>query len=347
MNRQIKVYESIKIAFRPLIYLLDYFRSGKAKKKLSVRLVTNKIKPSELSSPIFIVATIGNLHIVDLCLKFIPAEQDCVVILNGLEAWERDWALQNLQSKGFIIFPFLIDHSMVIDYLLNWMKKPFGLLDEDCYVLDQSCFKEIAEITEKTVVSSFYSYTNSELDLTFPETMFLYLNTPVINDIKYRYGINSSAITWSNLSSKAKQKINSLGINENTLPEDYKPYFDTLRAIMALGLAENYSFYFPDGDHSLKSDRMVHIGAVASFSLRGLRLHKWDAARAAYFWYKVLESFWDAKLKSTYYAKYGQRNSTEILKQIPDNISEMFARNEFISSVEKIITQGQLPTKGS
>jgi hypothetical protein len=177
--------------------------------------------------------------------------------------------------------------------------------------------------------------------------MFLYLNTPVINDIKHRYGINSSAMTWSNLPLKAKKTINKLGIDENNLPEDYKPYFDTLRAIMALGLAENYSFYFPDGDHSLKSDRMVHIGAVASFSLRGLRLHKWDAARAAYFWYKVLESFWDAKLKSTYYAKYGQRNSTEILKEIPDNISEMFARNEFISSVEKIITQGQLPTKGS
>jgi hypothetical protein len=48
-----------------------------------------------------------------------------------------------------------------------------------------------------------------------------------------------------------------------------------------------------------------------------------------------------------YYAKYGQRNSAEILKQIPDNISEMFARNEFTSSVEKIITQGQLPTRES
>ena len=68
---------------------------------------------------------------------------------------------------------------------------------------------------------------------------------------------------------------------------------------------------------------------------------------AAYFWYKVLESCRDEKLKSMYYAKYGQRNSAEILKQIPDNISEMFARNEFTSSVEKIITQGQLPTRES
>lgn len=324
MSRHIKVYEPLKIALRPLFNIFDYFRSGKAKKKLSFFLVKNRIIADELNSPFFIVATKGNLHIVDLCLKFIPADQDYVVILNGLEAWEKDWAIQNLRPKGFIIFPYLIDHSMVIDYLLSWMKKPFGILDEDCYVLDQRCFKEIAEISEKTIVSSFYSYSNSALGLTFPETMFLYLNTPAINEIKHSYGINSSALTWSNLSSKAKQKMNSLGINENTLPEDYKPYFDTLRAIMALGLAENYSFHFPDGDHSLKSDRMVHIGAVASFPLRGLRLHKWDAARAAYFWYKVLESFWDGKLKSTYYAKYGQRNSAEILKQIPDNISEMF-----------------------
>lgn len=347
MNRQIKVYEPIKIALRPLFNLFDYFRSGKAKKKLSVRLVTNKIKPSELNSPFFIVATKGNLHIVDLCLKFIPADQDCVVILNGLEAWEKSWALKNLRSKRFITFPYLIDHSMVIDYLLSWTGKPFGLLDEDCFVLDKKCFTEITEIQEETIVSSYYSYTNSTLGLTIPETMFLYLNTPVINDIKHRYGINSSAMTWSNLPLKAKKTINKLGIDENNLPEDYKPYFDTLRAIMTLALAENYSFYFPDGDHSLKSDRIFHIGAVASFPLRGMRLHKWDAARAAYFWYKVLESCKDEKLKSTYYAKYSQRNSAEILKQIPDNISELFARNDFISSVEKIIMQGQLPTKES
>jgi hypothetical protein len=338
MIRQSEAYKIVKKILKPLYLPIDYFRSGKAKKKLSATLVKNKINPDELDSPFFIVATRGNLHVVQTCLKFIPSDQDSVMVLNGLERWEQDWARSHLRSKGFITFPYLIDHWMVIDYLLKWMNKPFGLLDEDCFVFDSDCFKKLIHIPEKTVMSSYYSYTNSKLGLTFPETMFLFLNTPVINKLNRHYNIDSKVVNWNELSTAVRNKLLTIGISDQNLPEDYKPYFDTLRGIMATGLAEGYQFYYPDGDHSLRAEKLYHIGAVASVPLRGVRLQKYDHARGAYFWYRALELFTDEDIKIKYFEKYGRKNSTEILDQIPNSIKDMFLRNDFLSSVERILS---------
>jgi hypothetical protein len=107
---------------------------------------------------------------------------------------------------------------------------------------------------------------------------------------------------------------------------------------MALSLAENFKFYFPDGDHSLKSHSVIHIGAVASIPLRELRMHKWDAARGAYFWYRALESTNDPNLRRMYYEKYGKRSSKDLLMEIPETVKPMFERNEFLSAVERIVS---------
>jgi hypothetical protein len=200
----------LKEFLRPYYSPMIEFITGGAKKNLSQKLVKNNLKPDQLESPFFVVATQGNLHVVQLCLKYVPPNQDIVVILNGLEGWEKEWAFEHLTSKGFIVFPFLIDHWMVIDYLLNWFSKPFGLLDEDCFVLDKDCFAKLQKFPERTSFASYYSYTNRKLNLTAPETMFLFLNTPVINEIKKKYRVSSKVVGWGNLKSNARDKLNQL-----------------------------------------------------------------------------------------------------------------------------------------
>jgi hypothetical protein len=325
---------------RPLPALFNFIFGGKAKKSLSRKFVRNTLIPQNFNTPFFIIATPGNLHIVKLCLNFFPSDQQCVLVLNGLNRWERNWAFTNLSPSGFICFPFLIDHWMIIDYLLDWFERPFGLIDEDCFVFDQDCFTKIKYLSNETVLTSYYYYTNSNLAMIFPETMFVFLNTPIINMIKKKYQINSAPVVWEQLHPRAQKELQSIGILKDKLPEDYKPYFDTLRAVMSLSIAENLIFHYPDGDHSLRSDSVYHIGAIASVTLRGLRMNKWDAARGAYFWYRALEEVDDLTIKERYYKKFGHYNSRDLLKLVPGTIKEMFERNNFIDSVERILING-------
>jgi hypothetical protein len=230
---------------------------------------------------------------------------------------------------------------MVIDYLLTWMKKPFGLLDDDCFVFDPSCFKKIINFPEKTIVASFYNYANSKLGLSFPETFFLFLNTPVITKIKKQYKINSSPVSWNRLTLMARNKLLSIGISKQSLPENWKPYFDTLKAIMAIGLAEDHQFYYPDGNHWFRSDIMYHVGAVASVPLRGIRLHNSYSARGSYFWYRALESIDDREIQDRYYKRYGYIKPSDLLQQVPDSFKDKFERNDFFSAIERIINTNQ------
>lgn len=310
------------------------------KTNLAKVFVSNKLNADALNSPFFIVATPGSLHLVKLCLKLIPEDQEVVLVLNGVEHWERKWVECNLRSNGLISFPFVLNHDQVIDYLLNWMDKPFGLLDYDCFVFSKDCFRDIKNINEKTSISAYYGTLNDKLGIVFPETFFVFINTPVLKKLAKKYGVNSKIIKWDDLSLLAKEKMQELGIDRHLLPESRKNYFDTLRALMVLALLEDYQFDFPPAGFinymEEQPDDLFHVGSTFGVPYYGAKTTSPYRARGAYFWYRALEQVDDEGIKQRYYEKYGKWSKEKLLKQFSLPEEKIC---EFITEIENVINR--------
>ena len=203
----------------------------------SLREAANQIKPlTRLQKPFFVIGMPGSLHFVDLCLRFIPNHHEIIFVANGLSSWEEDWAKKNLQLSGFIRIHRPLQHGLVLDFLLRNFKSPFGILDYDCFVINPELFSSISKIDSNSMLNAVYCYKNQILDFEIAETFLLFLNPEVILQIQDDYRVNSRQIDYSDLSNKVKRKLLEIGIDKNHLPEEYKPYFDTMRLWFPLEL---------------------------------------------------------------------------------------------------------------
>jgi hypothetical protein len=315
------------------------------KAKIATLFVQNRLDADSVNSPFFIVVTPGSLHLVKLCLQLVPEDQDIVLVLNGVMRWERQWIKRHLRAKELITFPLVLNHDQVIDYLLTWMDKPFGLLDYDCFVFAKDCFYKIKNISENTSFAAYYGALNEELGVVFPETFFVFINTPVLYQLQKKYGVDSKIIRWDDLPITAQKKLTEVGINREQLPESRKDYFNTLRVLMALSLAENYQFAFPpEGFINYMEDQpddIFHVGSTFGVPYYGAKTTSLYRARGAYFWYRALELEDNLEIREKYYKKYGYWSTDELLKQFP--ISQK-ALNDFVTTVNKIIEQATVIT---
>jgi len=72
----------------------------------------------------------------------------------------------------------------------------------------------------------------------------MFLNTPVINEIRKKYKADSNLTHYDSLTNEIKQKLLSIGIDAAHQPEDFKDYIDTAKLWISLGLAEGYLINF-------------------------------------------------------------------------------------------------------
>lgn len=304
-------------------------------------LAVNHLEVENLNNPFFIIATPGNLHVTRLCLKYIPSDQEVVIILNGLERWETKWAKENFYSRKLILFPIRVSHDQVIDYLLDWMDSSFGILDDDCFVFSPSLFSMIRSISSQISFCSCYGFESYKHSMVFPETFFLYLNAPLLKKIKKEFGVGGLTTTWDQLPDKVKEKISEFGFSKDKLPEDNKGYFDTLRVLMVLSLAQDYPFRFINDKYinylKDESKNVFHVGAVTAVPFRGISTVSKSRTRGSYFWYRALEQCPDTKIKLKYYRQYGYSSSNQVLLKFP-NAKERIG-NYFFESVEEVISE--------
>jgi len=323
----------IKVAYRQLKDLLYRIRTFSAR----ARALRTFPDLSALNNPFFIVGIPGSLHVVELCLKFVPSDVDIVLVANGLDAWELGWAREHLKVKTTVVIERMLDHGDVLDLLFEKYHRPFGILDYDCFVINPNSFQRIREISSECMLNAFFIYRNETLGLELPETFFLYFNTPVINSIKRQYSINSKSISFDLLSKKVKKQLAKIGIDRGHYPEEYKKHFDTLRLIMAIGLAEGYKINFleryPAGNFLNRN--IFHVGGVARPNvLKG----SWQV-RGSYFWRRLLEVCNDPQLILHYEKQFGSITSTEILDLHPDSRNKI--GTEFVQFVDEIIQKNR------
>jgi len=273
------------------------------------------LKYKDIDSPFFIIGVSGSLHIVKLCIRFIPSQTKIILISNGLADWENEWCLCNLRLSGFIRFSNRIGHGQVLDFLFKELDKPFGILDYDCFVLNPIIFEEIKLINPETFINAIFMYHNKMLGLEIPETFFLYFNTQILKMIKQKFHVSCMPFHFNGLSKKVKRRLNTIGIDKDHFPEDYKNYFDTLKLLISLGLAEGYKIDFIRKYPTLSQPNMeiFHIGGVSTpLATKGL----WNF-RGSYFWWRCLEECRDPILQENYKKTHDKITSQELLEKHP------------------------------
>lgn len=293
---------------------------------------------SHLAKPVYVIATPGSLPCVKLCLNHIPQSEDCVIVLNGLEPWEVTWAMKNLRRSGFVILKKMVRHYHLIDYLIAKNPGIFGIVDFDCFVFDEILFKTLKDMPESAAFSSFYGKCTNDLSITFPETFLLYMDAEKLRKISKKYRVDSAERDWSSLSNKTRIALSNFGFGETILPENFKNYYDTSRALMALSLVENYTIHYPFGPRANTDDEFaLHIGYMASVPIKGVSVEGYYQARGSYFWNRALEALTDDELRQAYISKYGYTRSEEILARIEEKDHRLFHKNDFLAFVEKIV----------
>lgn len=101
------------------------------------RVIEETGKLRYIKDPIFIVAMPGCLCELSLCLSFLTNDQAVVVINNGLSNWELVWLKEHLPNLQIIQFSsYILDHAIILDFLLHSLENPFGILDYDCFVYE-------------------------------------------------------------------------------------------------------------------------------------------------------------------------------------------------------------------
>lgn len=310
--------------------------SQKANLQLSGFLQSSRIR--DLENPLVIIGMEGCLHIVSLCLRFIPDWQKVIFVSNGLTDWENAWAKRSLRFDGFLQFRKRYYHADVIDFLFSYFKNPFGIIDYDCFVFDPSFFDKFHELNSATLLNSAFVHHNPVLSRNFPETFLLFFNTNIIKSIQKEFKVDSKPVDYSNLSSNIRAFIGSIGITDNCYPEEYKTYFDTMRLWVCLGMAKGYECHFVSSytNVSLPDDVIYHVGSGSSNSDFKT---PWRA-RGTYFWRRALEECSYPDLQKEYWVRFGDAKAKDFVEQYPV-IADQLTPGYF-DQVEKIIMNKSL-----
>jgi hypothetical protein len=262
----------------------------------------------------FLIILPGSLHIASLAYHLVPSDVRVVVILCNVDAWEEAWARANFKGAWILKSRFRYRHHEILNLLLREVPQPFGIIDFDCFVFQPAYLRAVEFIDERTSAQVFFANHNEVLDIWVPETFLLTLNQPVLAELIARYKVGTDQICWDDLLPVAQQRLATLGIGPNQLPESYKPAFDTLRVLLMLAIADGYppAYITKHGAHKYTANDVFHIGG-SSDSYRDFTIANDYQSWGSYFWIRRLELIDDKELRERYLAQFGFGTSAHAL----------------------------------
>lgn len=314
-------------------YLQLRYRLNLIKDRYKLNYTHSDFKKLEnLNNPFFIVLIPGSIHVFEICLKYIPPSVNIVLVLNGLDQWEQSYVKSRFNYPSIFIRE-MTKHGKILDLIFDNFKKPFGIIDYDCFVIDISLFERIINISNPSLMNAVFLYHDEVLNLDIPRTFFLFLNTPLINKIRKRYHLTADTCVYHELSQETKKQISKLGINDQIKLMNNLSNLDTLHAILSLGFSKGLNVNFIERiDHETVSiDEVVHIGGISKPN----EIHSMYSLRGAFFWRKSLEAHPSNELRQHYYKLFGDKTSEELVKEHPERIKRI--SKEFLDIVNNMI----------
>lgn len=162
-----------------------------------LRALAEKVDP-----PFFVIVMPGGLHILMVFLRYIVNWVPLILVLNGIDEYEKAWIDQHYPELTKLSLRVTFKHGSIIDLIVDNFKKPFGMIDSDCFIFNSNYFEDIKSPPEDAVVNAFFYVKNQELGLEIPQTYILYFNPSVINKIKKKYHVTSNIYTYEKLKQK-------------------------------------------------------------------------------------------------------------------------------------------------
>jgi hypothetical protein len=306
----------------------------KVEKSLSMLNLKRRLRGmAQPDNSFFVVVMPGGFHIAKLAIDYFPAGYQLILIGNGVDAEEAAWAERSLPGLRVLRTRAMLEHHDVLDAIFAAWRKNFGILDYDCFVFDRSLIGRITDLAPDVSMNAAFFRANRDPELKVPETFLLFFNVVVIRALMDRYRVATRPIRWRLLSPEVKARLGSIGLSESMPPEDHKPYFDTLRLLMMLGVCDGYPYRFIAEIPASPEPRedAFHVGGVSNpRSIKGI----W-ALRGSYFWRRVLEATDDPFLKAHYKKKFGPQGAGALLEEnrhLADEIAP-----EFLAFCERIL----------
>ena len=220
-----------------------------------------------LGNHFYVIVVPKTLEMLDVCLAFLPDTLPVFLILNGLEPWEQEFVEK--QYKGIPKFTLetglgSILFDRVLDMLVECNDSNFGILDQDCFVLDKAYFSKL-QLGNDFAVSPLVTR-NAAANITFPRTYFLFLNLAEIRRLRDKYRVSFKRC-WT-LPANLEDPLRSLGLGRHNYPHESLGYFDNFQLIWAVALHEGLTFGRGPSARRVfgrQSPAMVHVGAGSDY----------------------------------------------------------------------------------
>ena len=286
-----------------------------------------------LTQPFFIIGIPGSLHIVDLCLHCVPSSTNIILVSNGLDGWEQEWAKDHLRVQSIITLKSKAEHGRVLDLLFDSLAVPFGILDYDCFVFNPSYFARMTCLAPQSLLNALFIYRNPNRDIVIPHTVFLFFNAQAVRMLRRKYRVSCRQVNYAQLSRRVRSRLSTIGIDEFHYPEGQKRYFDTFRLLVCLGYTEGYLCDFLEEFQaaSAPGKDLFHVGGASHPNSSG---DPW-LLRGSYFWRRALEVHPDDELRRRYLERYGDTTAGQLLADNPG--ARELVGPGFFEFVERIV----------
>jgi len=249
----------------PDAWRLGYFNCAETPEYLLMRSNEVRFKDFQkqhwdrLNNHFYIIVVPRTLAMLECCLSFLPRNLRLFLILNGIQPWEQEFLNRVYPNIPKFILqtndqPIL--HDRVLDLLMECNHFNFGIIDQDCFVIDSSFFSKL-QITDSEFAISPFSNLNEKSNITFPRTYLLLFNTPVIHHIRKEYNLSFKRC-WT-IPSRLEAQLTDLDLGYHNFPHDSLNYFDNFQLIWAVAMRLGFSF------GAGPSSKIIHIGATSRY----------------------------------------------------------------------------------
>ena len=232
------------------------------------------------------------LHFLLPCLALLQGHAQVVLLSNGARRWERrvlterfpNWPMFELWTLPLSS----VAHGHVISLLLTHHRDNFGIIDHDCYVFDDTIFRQLAPASDECVVSLF-SETSRSVGTTFPLTFFMFFNAEALRLLMQRYAVD--ARLYRKTPAEAVDAMARIGLGPTTFWKDYHDFRDTLHVLLAVAMADGLKFRFLTSDEERPA---MHVGGTS------IGTHHTKALQTHYIHLRFLELLNDPLLNRRY-----------------------------------------------
>ena len=209
----------------------------------------------------YVIVMPDTLHFLLPCLALLQRPAQVVLLCNGAHRWEKRLLAERLSEIPVFSLWTLpmssVAHGQVINLLLRNSRPNFGLVDHDCYILDDALFRELAPMDDECLIGLFGDQC-AEAGLTYPHTYFVYFNSRALREVMRRNGVDGRL--YRKIPSQVASKVQRFGLGPGRFWKSYHNFYDTLHVLLATALAEGYRFRFLSSEADPPA---VHIGGTS------------------------------------------------------------------------------------